>query len=165
MLAPRCCGWGRRRPGPRARLAGSLAGRRPIAWSRALPAPAVSCRPARESVFIGARALRSRSEALFAITQYHVWGMKPGRKTKPQAAAAEAGGGRRGAGGGGRGGGRESRAGGGAGDLPAVQVARASCGELVAPRARGSQLREASTFRRRARTGNWGCELNPGVAV
>lgn len=34
-------------------------------------------------------------------------------------------------------------------------------GPLVAPRARGSQQREASVFPRRARSGNWECEQNP----
>lgn len=70
------------------------------------------------SVFISARASRSRSGALFAITQYHVWEMRPGRKTKPQAEAAAAGGDR--AGGGERGGGKQSPARGGAGAHRAV---------------------------------------------
>ena len=150
MLAPRCSGGGRRRSGPRARLAGSLAVCPPASSlgvrSRALSDPAVSDSRAPVSVFIGARAPRSRSEALFAKTLYHVWGMKPGRKTKPQAAAAEAGGRRLGAGGGGRGGGRERRAGGGARDRPGGPGSPGRLrGELVAPRAR-AQVREVARF-------------------
>lgn len=164
MLAPRCSGGGRRRPGPRARLlAGSLAVCPPArlrdrCW--ALRDPAICCSPAPGSVFIGARAPRSLCETLCAKkkkTQYHVWGVKPGRKTKPQAAAAQAGSWRRGAGGGGRGGGRENRAGGGAGIGLAVQVVRADCGESWwLPAGARAQVREASTLPRRAWTGNCG---------
>lgn len=86
-----------------------------------------------------------------------MWGVKPGRKTKPQAAAAQAGSWRRGAGGGGRGGGRENRAGGGAGIGLAVQVVRADCGESWwLPAGARAQVREASTLPRRAWTGNCG---------
>lgn len=157
---PSVLGRGTRRRGPRARplpcwLAGWLAVclSAGCAWSfgpRPSPPPR-SRSPARVSVFIGARAPRSRSGALFAITQYHVWGMKPGRKTKPQAAAAEAGGRRRGAGEGGRGG-RESQAGGGSGDPPGgpgnPSFLRA---ELVAPGARCSHGREGACFPRALR--------------
>lgn len=93
------------RPGPtRARPAGP-------------PCSAITGSWPGRSVFISARAPRSRSGALFAITQYHVWGMRPGRKTKPQAEAAAAGGDR--AGGGERGGEKQSPARGWAGAHPA----------------------------------------------
>lgn len=129
------------------------------------PDPAISGSLAPGSVFIGARAPRSLCEKLYAKkpTVSRVGGVKPGRKTKPQAAAAQAGSGRRrgrgrgGDGGGGRGGGRENRAGGGAGIGLAVQVVLADCGESWwLPAGARAQVREASTLPRRAWTGNYG---------
>ena len=93
-----------------------------------------------------------------------MWGVKPGRKTKPQAAAAQAAGGRRRGSGGGRGGGRENRAAGGAGIGLTVQVVRAGCGESWwLPAGARAQAREASTLPRRAWTGNCGARAEPRV--
>lgn len=88
--------------------------------------------------------------------------MKPGRKTKPQAAAAEADGRRRGAGGGG--GGRESRAGGESGD-PAGGPGSPSFlrAELVAPAARCSHGREGACFPRALRLEIEGASRIPRV--
>lgn len=56
-----------------------------------LPRPVGRGVRGRVSVFIGACAQRPCSEALVAITPDHVWGKKPGKKTKPQAEAGAGG--------------------------------------------------------------------------